>query len=195
MPTQRKASHNQGPLTCDQLSTVALPAITSWRDLSIKRPASYYQLKGSVNQKTTYLSPVTSWALMLCQLSPAEGICQSRGWPCRQSSNAVECLFCHVMLLWIGKRRIMLIQCLNVLDCLCTVLFCLHREMHRALSLLPRRTQQLRDRNKKNGEGKQKLEKSRKWEHLTLCYTSRTWVQVFHTELISSNHSIVVRLS
>ena len=40
-------------------------------------------------------------------------------------------------------------------------------------------------RNKKNGEGKQKLEKSRKWEHLTLCYTSRTWVQVFHTELIS----------
>ena len=40
-------------------------------------------------------------------------------------------------------------------------------------------------RNKKNGEGKQKPEKSRKWEHLTLCYTSRTWVQVFHTELIS----------
>jgi len=34
------------------------------------------------------------------------------------------------------------------------VLFCLHREMHRALSLLPR--------NKKNGEGKQKPEKSRK---------------------------------
>ena len=40
-------------------------------------------------------------------------------------------------------------------------------------------------RNKKNGEEKQKPEKSRKWEHLTLCYTSRTWVQVFHTELIS----------
>ena len=58
-----------------------------------------------------------------------------------------------------------------------TVLFRLHREMHRALSLLPR--------NKKNGEGKQKPEKSRKWEHLTLCHTSRTWVQVFHTELIS----------
>ena len=38
--------------------------------------------------------------------------------------------------------------------------------------------------NKKNGEGKQKPEKSRKWEHHTLCYTSRTWVQVFHTELI-----------
>jgi hypothetical protein len=60
-----------------------------------------------------------------------------------------------------------------------TVLFRLHREMHRALSLLPRN-------KKKNGEGKQKPEKSRKWEHLTLCYTSRTWVQVFHTELIRS---------
>ena len=45
-------------------------------------------------------------------------------------------------------------------------------------------------RNKKNGEGKQKPEKSRKWEHLTLCYTSRTWVQVFHTELISSLMSL-----
>ena len=35
------------------------------------------------------------------------------------------------------------------------VLFRLHREMHRALSLLPR--------YKKNGEGKQKLEKTRNW--------------------------------
>jgi len=72
------------------------------------------------------------------------------------------------------------------------VLFRLHREMHRALSSLPRRKQQLREtgetgeneglnhkqvgeggeyakerelcspRNKKNGEGKQKLEKTRK---------------------------------
>jgi len=70
------------------------------------------------------------------------------------------------------------------------VLFRLHREMHRALSLLPRRTQQLRKtgetganlrlkyrkevregsmlkrelcspRNKKNGEGKRKPEKTR----------------------------------
>jgi hypothetical protein len=41
-------------------------------------------------------------------------------------------------------------------------------------------------RNKKNGEGKQKPGKTRKWGHLTLCYPSRTWVQVFHTELISS---------
>ena len=40
-------------------------------------------------------------------------------------------------------------------------------------------------RNKNNGEGKQKLEITRKWGHLTLCYTTRTWVQVFYTELIS----------
>ena len=53
------------------------------------------------------------------------------------------------------------------------VLFRLHREMHRDPSLLPRITQQLRETGK-----------SRNWEHLTLCYTWRTWVQVFHTELI-----------
>jgi len=41
MPTQRKASHNQGPLTCDQLSTVALPAsVTNWMDLSKLRDHS-----------------------------------------------------------------------------------------------------------------------------------------------------------
>ena len=48
-------------------------------------------------------------------------------------------------------------------------------------------------RNKKKGEGKQKREKSRKWEQLTLCYTSRTWVQVFHTELISCSSLLVIQ--
>ena len=56
----------------------------------------------------------------------------------------------------------------------------------RCIGLWPRNKRNKKIKRIKRREGKQKPEKSRKWEHLTLCYTSRTWVQVFHTELISS---------